>query len=183
MKILSASLLLLSLLNCDSNFKSSITSDNQSVLGYPCAKHDTINLNHWEEHEFPNDWKKLTKANHSNEEWMVCLNEGGQARGVKWPFRDIFLTRPYKYPEKFKAILVKNYGDRYNKPVPIHDYIKVKNGWISGRNAGEWGGGLYFISTDGKSHYHISDDQIKQFFQYGNRIFAVEGLAHLGLSE
>lgn len=60
---------------------------------------------------------------------------------------------------------------------------KVSDGWLAGFNRGEFGAALWWFSTDGKTSYHISDHQINQFIAYGERVFAVEGLAHLGMSD
>jgi len=49
-------------------------------------------------------------------------------------------------------------------------------------NRGEWGGALYWFSTDGKTNYKISDHQVVDFFLVGSRLQAIEGLAHMVLS-
>lgn len=52
-----------------------------------------------------------------------------------------------------------------------------------GFNAGEWGGTLWWFSDTGKESYKISDDQIVGFMVRGDALFAIEGLAHLSISE
>lgn len=59
--------------------------------------------------------------------------------------------------------------------------IKVEDGWLLGRNQGEWGGDIWWYSMDGKRHYKISDEQVIGFFKTSSGLFACEGLAHLGL--
>ena len=60
--------------------------------------------------------------------------------------------------------------------------IKVADGWLIGRNAGEWGGDLWWYAPDGKTHYKVSDEQIHGFLQTKDGLFAFEGLEHLTLN-
>jgi hypothetical protein len=60
--------------------------------------------------------------------------------------------------------------------------LKVDSGYLIAFNRGEWGGALYWFSNDGKMHYEISEHSIVQFIKRGDRIFAIEGLAHMGIS-
>lgn len=61
--------------------------------------------------------------------------------------------------------------------------LKVADGWLVGFNDGEWGGALYWFNPDGTAKYKISHGNIVGFVQTSNGIFAISGLAHLGLSE
>ena len=61
--------------------------------------------------------------------------------------------------------------------------LKVSDGWLAGYNRGEFGAFLWWFSTDGKKRYKISDHQINEFIIHHERIFAVEGLAHMGLDD
>ena len=61
--------------------------------------------------------------------------------------------------------------------------LKVADGWLVGFNDGEWGGALYWFSPDGTAKYKISKHQIVDYIQTSDEVFAIEGLAHLGLSE
>ncbi len=60
--------------------------------------------------------------------------------------------------------------------------LKVEGGWIAAYNQGEFGSAVYWFSQDGKDKKKLSDHQINEFLLEGDRIFAVEGLAHLGMS-
>lgn len=62
-------------------------------------------------------------------------------------------------------------------------FLKLKDGWLIGTDMGEFGGSLYWFSSDGKQSYKISDDQVKAFYTTKNGILAIEGLAHLFISE
>jgi hypothetical protein len=55
---------------------------------------------------------------------------------------------------------------------------KVKDGWIIGFNNGEWGGGLWWYSPDGKKQSKISDDQVIRFIETDAGLFALEGCSH-----
>jgi len=60
--------------------------------------------------------------------------------------------------------------------------LEVDNGYLIGINKGEWGGYILWYSKDGKKGYKVSDHQVVQFIIHDNKIYAVEGLAHLNLS-
>jgi hypothetical protein len=61
--------------------------------------------------------------------------------------------------------------------------VEVKDGWILAYNKGEWGGAIYWFSKDGRARRKLSDDQVNQFLVDEGRIVAVQGLAHLRISE
>ncbi len=61
--------------------------------------------------------------------------------------------------------------------------LKVDDGYLLGFFRGEWGGYMYWFSKDGKHHYLISEVDVVQFIGFNNHVYAIEGLAHLGLSE
>jgi len=62
-------------------------------------------------------------------------------------------------------------------------FAQVDDGWIVGFNQGEFGAALYWFSFDGKRSYKISDHQVVDFFSLSEGIYAIEGLAHLSMSE
>ena len=59
---------------------------------------------------------------------------------------------------------------------------RVKDGWLAGYDAGEFGAELWWFSTDGSKKYKVSDDQINQFLVDGENVYAAEGLSHLSTS-
>jgi hypothetical protein len=61
-------------------------------------------------------------------------------------------------------------------------YFAVDDGWLVGFNKGEFGAALYWFSADGQRSYKISGHQVISFFSQGSGIYAIEGLAHMGLS-
>jgi hypothetical protein len=61
--------------------------------------------------------------------------------------------------------------------------LKVDDGYLVGFYRGEWGGSLFWFSKDGKKYYQISDDELVQFIKRNGKNYAIQGLAHLGMSE
>ena len=60
--------------------------------------------------------------------------------------------------------------------------LRVVDGWIVGSNRGEWGGELVFISDSGDQQI-IADTNVEDVHLLGDRVVAVTGLAHLGISD
>jgi hypothetical protein len=59
-------------------------------------------------------------------------------------------------------------------------FLQVDDGWLVGYDHGEFGGALYWFSTDGTHHDRISDHQVVQFLRTPDGILAIEGCAHGG---
>jgi hypothetical protein len=66
---------------------------------------------------------------------------------------------------------VPEYGERH--------ILKVSDGWLVGYNHGEFGANIWWFSDNGREKYKISDEHIVAFFIWNDRIYALEGLAHL----
>jgi hypothetical protein len=64
-----------------------------------------------------------------------------------------------------------------------HAFVEVDDGWLIGFNEGEFGAALFWFDKKGKHHYKISDHQIVDFITLDDGIYAIEGLAHLGVSK
>lgn len=62
-------------------------------------------------------------------------------------------------------------------------FARVEDGWLVGFNRGEFGAALYWFSPDGKENYKVSEHQIVDFFSLPDGLHAIEGLAHMGISE
>jgi hypothetical protein len=60
---------------------------------------------------------------------------------------------------------------------------RVDDGWLVAFNQGEFGAALYWFSHDGQQKYEISDDQVVDFMLTPQGIIAIQGLAHLTISE
>lgn len=133
-------------------------------------------ISNWQENEAPSEsdggnravWSYAT--NYSSLEWCVFMQDGipsaSEDRGkLKKPS-----DRPGFIPQ---AGRFKEGGA----------FAAVDDGWLVAFNEGEFGAALYWFSRSGKNSYKISDHQIVDFFSMPDGICAIEGLAHLTLSE
>jgi len=72
---------------------------------------------------------------------------------------------------------------KLNSKFSVRAVKKVDDGYIIGLNHGEFGGGLWFLSTDGKSAYEIAPSKrIHQIFKFNEKLYVIEGLAHFGIN-
>ena len=118
----------------------------------------------------PNE-KSVFTANRSQEDWIInkiedsiiiSLSDYNYFKGDSLPFSNIEIA------EKFET---QN---------PIRAVKKVVDGYIIGLNKGEFGGGLWFLSSDGKIYYEISPyKRVRQIFEMNNKIYVIEGRLHL----
>ena len=111
----------------------------------------------------------FSAANHSRYGWRVFRD--GEAIGA------VAETRPTRSPDA-KPTFPTRHDPLGNGSL----FCQVTDGWIVAYNQGEFGAALRWFSTDGKSERSISAHQVNQFLRQGDRIFAVEGLAHLTMS-
>jgi hypothetical protein len=109
-------------------------------------------------------------ANHSPYNWtvfikdsMVCANTYYQTTADK--IKNLGFTPRAKGLKFVSAI------------VPVSD------GYLVGFNHGEWGAALYWFARDGKCSYQVSEHQVVDFVVVSETIYAIEGLAHLWVSE
>ena len=133
----------------------------------------------WIKFERPSDLSSreyetfMHSANYSRSEWVVS-REGDRvsvqiAQEVKPKFKE---------PEfSFSA------GEPAKRMKAAKRFLRVDDGWLVGYNAGEFGAALWWFSTDGTAHYKISGHFINQFITTRHGIFAVEGLAHLSMTQ
>lgn len=110
----------------------------------------------------------LNKANNSMQDWTFQNIDG------RWQV----VRNEYKR-EKGDAFL---FGATSRKELQGNRFVlKVDDGYLVGMNHGEYGGGLYFIDSLGRNFYEIAGRMnIVEIFHYNNKLFAIEGLAHLG---
>lgn len=60
---------------------------------------------------------------------------------------------------------------------------QVDDGWLVGLDIGEFGGGLWWFSSDGKVSKKLSEENIVRFAKTSSGVFALAGLAHLGIND
>lgn len=64
----------------------------------------------------------------------------------------------------------------------LSSYLPVSGGWLATQNRGEWGGGLYFVATDGGGTTEICSGNFHYITQRADGFIAVEGLGHIGIN-
>lgn len=60
--------------------------------------------------------------------------------------------------------------------------VKVYDGFLISFYRGEFGGYLYWFSSDGSQQKRVSRAMIVQFIERDNKIYAIDGLDHMGLN-
>ncbi|MDX2046794.1 MAG: hypothetical protein SFU87_08405 [Chitinophagaceae bacterium] len=139
-----------------------------------CSSQDTTNLKNWKTYQVPTDNDTLTHYNWSNNDWIV-FSKGNDIHARlmgQMPFVNElpFKIEPLDEKEKYKM--------RGKRSV-----LKVDDGYLVGFWKGEWGGCLFWFNNDGKQRYQVSGDMIVQFLKRNNKYYAIEGLAHLSMSD
>lgn len=130
-------------------------------------------IKNWKSYPVPTNQDTLYKYNSDPNDWIVSIdnNEVYVVNGRNYSAKS---TLPFEIkPTKEEAGIFR--GKR--------SILKVDDGFLIGFYRGEWGGDLYWFSNDGANEYKVSSDQIVQFKMRDNKIYAVEGLAHLSMSE
>ncbi|RYE34163.1 MAG: hypothetical protein EOP48_30560 [Sphingobacteriales bacterium] len=126
-------------------------------------------VNQWKSYELPSSIDSLIKYNHSKIWYLSKAKNNVLATTVQ--------TEAYKPP--FPIIAPKPVFDHFYSE---RNVAKVDDGYLVGFYGGEWGGCLYWYSSDGKENYKISGDMVEQYVKRGNTLYAIEGVAHMGIS-
>jgi hypothetical protein len=130
-------------------------------------------LKNWKSYPVPTNQDTLYKYNSDPNDWIVSIdsNEVHVSSGRQYSSKNNlpFEIKPTKEEERIFR------GKR--------SVLQVDDGYLIGFYRGEWGGNLYWFSSDGANKYKVSNDQIVQFKMRDNKIYAIEGLAHLSMSE
>jgi len=122
--------------------------------------------------------KNMQEYNWNPNNWIVYLedNEVRVVESRNQKSRDLRSELPFQIRQSKNSNIIN-----ISAPlVGLIDVIEVEDGYLVGFNRGEWGGELYWFSKNGKKKYEISGHQIVQFIKRDNKIYAIEGLAHLG---
>jgi len=133
-------------------------------------------LKNWKSYPVPTNEDTIYKYSFAQNDWFVYL-DGDEIRvdDVKNYRRNPRAKLPFEIRQSNSNVI--------NISAPLAgliDVFEVEDGYLVGFNRGEWGGELYWFSKDGKKRYEISRHQIVQFIKRDNKIYAIEGLAHLG---
>lgn len=126
-------------------------------------------VNQWKSYELPSSIDSLIKYNRSKIWYLSKAKNNVLATTIQ--------TKVYKPP--FQIIAPKPVFDHFYSE---RNVAKVDDGYLVGFYGGEWGGRLYWYSSDGKENYKISDDMVEQYVKRGNTLYAIQGLAHMGIS-
>jgi len=133
------------------------------------AQQVTLPLDIWKAFPVPTNEDTLYKFNSAPNDWTVLLKENTvYVTNSRNKTSD---TLPFKVP----VTAYHQFGGQKS-------VLEVDDGYLVGFYRGEFGGSLYWFSKDGKSNYGISGHKIVQFIKRANKIYAVEGLAHMGIS-
>ncbi len=62
-------------------------------------------------------------------------------------------------------------------------YKKLDEGWLIGSNKGEWGGSLFWVAENLKEYKNLGNANVNKIFNWEDKIFFLEGVSHLNLSE
>ncbi len=126
-------------------------------------------VDEWKSYPVPSSKDSLMKYNYSKN-WYVTIEKDkiiGNTIENECDALPFIITTG-------KSIFDKFYGEQ--------SIVKVSDGFLVGFYRGEWGGSLYWFSEDGKQNYKISGSMVIQFIKRENKLYAIEGLAHMGLS-
>jgi hypothetical protein len=117
--------------------------------------------------------------NYSQNDWVVYLDEDEiRVDDIRNHIKNPEAKLPFEIRQSNSKMI-----DLSGPLAGLIDVIEVEDGYLAGFNRGEWGGELYWFSKDGEKRYKISGRQIVQFIKRDNKIYAIEGLAHLAISE
>jgi hypothetical protein len=112
-------------------------------------------------------------ADYSDAPWLVARHSG-EVRAHLRGWREVLAWLMSPSPLWFAPRV-----DQLSNYKAFH----VRDGWLVGFNEGEFGAALYWFSSDGRRNYKISDDQVVDFMSTSQGIIAIQGLAHMGVSE
>lgn len=135
-----------------------------------CAQADKTLLSNWKTYPVPTNKDTLYRYNNGMKDWQVS-DKNNTIEVTKWDYK-----KPNILPfdlEKSK-VGTRMFGNRL--------VLQVNDGYLVGFNGGEFGASLYWFAKDGKSNYEVSGDQIDQYITRDGEIYAIQGLAHMGMS-
>ena len=124
----------------------------------------------WITHQTPIDGSDALRcANYSRKEWQVALSNVGTVLNEQNPVT-VGKARATQLPSGVKS-----------QPGMVGDHVtlKLKNGWLLGFDAGEFGGGLWFATFDGQAQ-RLSSENIHGFVETSRSVLIFVGLDHMG---
>ena len=134
-------------------------------------------LKNWKSYPVPTNADTLYKYGFAKNDWFVYFDGNNIRADRAGNYENSRVKLPFE--------ITQSNSDVINIAAPLAgliDTVAVEDGYLAGFNRGEWGGELYWFSKNGEKRYKISDDQIVQFIRRDNKIYAIAGLSHLGLT-
>ena len=115
---------------------------------------------------------RIYSANHSQNNWIFSKS------GDNWEI----IRNNFKREKGDSFPFTPDFIDKNLKEIKENRFVKkTSDGYLVGLNKGEFGGGLYFIKSDGLDGYEMARYlNIHNIFEYNSKYFAIEGLSHLG---
>jgi hypothetical protein len=127
-------------------------------------------LRNWNTYDIPTN---LIGYNSSKNDWFLYLD------------KDEIRVIDYRLNRSERKLFTKELPFKIEQSGQI-SFVQVHDGYLVGINKGEWGGGLYWYSKDGKENIEIFgsifSSPVIQFIKRDGKIFAITGLSHMGIS-
>lgn len=121
----------------------------------------------------PNEEERST-ANYSNNEWRVSVDENRTAIVSKRDRKAAGPSLPFPVPQGIRKTIMH----------PPSVVMKTSDGLLVGFDGGEWGGGLYWIASDGKKYVELGQSNVRGLVQVADdEVLSLEGLNHGGSYE
>jgi hypothetical protein len=118
----------------------------------------------------PADSPALRCANYSMREWKVTL--AGENLQIRLDTRRDHQD-PLPSEISSENVAVGSKGDRH--------VIRVEDGWLVGLDVGEFGGALWWFSSNGRNSKKLANENVVGFAKSSKGVLALVGLAHMGL--
>jgi len=125
----------------------------------------------WVSYKTPAD-EELQCANYAKRSWKVRLDGERLQIGL-----NAERLRQDPLPPQIRSRHVQA-GSKTDRVV-----VRVDDGWIVGLDSGEFGGGLWWFSTNGQRSQKLSEDNIVALIDTPKGVLVLAGLSHLGLED
>lgn len=127
----------------------------------------------WELYPTPSaDSPALRCANYSKQEWQVALDGENATTRL-----DTLRNHQAPLPGQIRSRSVQ-VGTKEARSVE-----QLNDGWLVGLDIGEFGGGLWWFSFDGRRSKKLSDENIVGFAKTSAGVLALSGLGHMRLDK
>ncbi len=137
------------------------------------AQKDATLLANWKHHPIPESKDTLLSYNRGPDMVVYRNHEGIKVK------RDLYGAAD-GLPFKIASSPTFSIFDEFSGTRSV---LKVSDGYLVGFDRGEFGGSLFWFSTDGKKHYKITNLNLQQFILRNGEVYAIQGLAHMGTNQ